>query len=498
MVMDSGRWQTPSARGPVRAWLRLPGSKSITNRALVLAALSDSPSTVRGPLKARDTTLAIGALRALGCVIDDSAGDDSASDDKGDYLAISPGQPSAGEVSVDVGNAGTVMRFLPAVAALTTAAVSFDGDPRARERPIGALLEALRALGASIDDGGRGALPFTIHGRGGVRGGTVTLDASGSSQLVSGLLLAAPRFDEGVRVRHDGPPVPSVPHLEMTARMLRQAGADVEVGYAASSAIPHDAAAGVPGLAGPRPNMWRVRPGRLNLGDFRVEPDLSNAGPFLAAALVTGGTVTIADWPMDSLQAAEPIIEVFTRMGASCSLDADGLTISGTGTIHGIEADLRDIPELCLPLTSVAAIASGPSEFTGVEHTRAQETDRLAAIAKEINALGGDITEFPDGLRIRPRPLRAAAGHGWDSYNDHRMVMAAAVLGLAVPGIEVLNVGTVAKTFPNFTALWAELLLSPGGTTRRSIIGTPRGMPDEGQNASGMQNPPAPPVELGP
>jgi 3-phosphoshikimate 1-carboxyvinyltransferase len=461
MVMESGRWQAPSARGPVRARLRLPGSKSITNRALVLAALSDSPSTVRGPLKARDTTLAIGALRALGCVIDDSANHDHANDDSGDYLAISPGRPSGGEVSVDVGNAGTVMRFLPAVAALTTAAVSFDGDPRARERPIGALLAALRALGASVDDGGRGALPFTIHGRGSMRGGTVTLDASGSSQLVSGLLLAAPRFDEGVQVRHEGPPVPSVPHLEMTARMLRQAGADVEVGYAASSAMPRDAAANVPGPAGPRPSRWRVRPGRLNLGDFRVEPDLSNAGPFLAAALVTGGTVTIADWPMDSLQAAEPIIEVFTRMGAACSLDADGLTISGTGTIHGIEADLRDIPELCLPLTSVAAIASGPSQFTGVEHTRAQETDRLAAIAKEINALGGDITEFPDGLRIQPRPLQAAAGQGWDSYNDHRMVMAAAVLGLAVPGIEVLNVATVGKTFPGFTALWAELLGPP-------------------------------------
>jgi 3-phosphoshikimate 1-carboxyvinyltransferase len=492
MVMDSGRWQTPSARGPVRARLRLPGSKSITNRALVLAALSDSPSTVRGPLKARDTTLAIGALRALGCVIDECA-----SDDNGGYLAIAPGQPPAGDVSVDVGNAGTVMRFLPAVAALTTAAVSFDGDPRARERPIGALLAALRALGASIDDGGRGALPFTIHGRGGVPGGTVTLDASGSSQLVSGLLLAAPRFDEGVQVRHDGPPVPSVPHLEMTARMLRQAGADVEVGYAASSAMPHGAAADVPGPAGPRPNVWRVRPGRLNLGDFRVEPDLSNAGPFLAAALVNGGTVTIADWPMDSLQAAEPIIEVFTRMGASCSLDADGLTISGTGTIHGIEADLRDIPELCLPLTALAAIAAGPSEFTGVGHTRAQETDRLAAIAKEINALGGDITESPDGLRIQPRPLQVAAGHGWDSYNDHRMVMAAAVLGLAVPGIEVLNVATVGKTFPSFTALWAELLLSPGGILR-ATPGAPRGMPDEERIISGRQIPPAPPVEPGP
>jgi 3-phosphoshikimate 1-carboxyvinyltransferase len=457
--MDSDRWQTPSAQGPVRARLRLPGSKSITNRALMLAALSDSPSVVRGPLKARDTALAVQALRALGCVISEDGTD----------LSVTPSLPASPAVSVDVGNAGTVMRFLPAVAALTPASVSFDGDPRARERPVGALLTALRALGVQIDDGGRGALPFTIHGTGTVRGGSVTLDASGSSQLVSGLLLAAPRFSDGVEVRHEGPPVPSLPHIEMTVRMLRQAGAEVEAGYAASSPVPHSPAArDVAGTAEPRPNMWRVRPGRLRIGDFTVEPDLSNAGPFLAAALVTGGTVTVADWPADSLQASDAILDVLTRIGASCSRSDDGLTVTGTGVINGIEADLRDIPELCLPLAAVAALASGPSVLTGVGHTRAQETDRLAAIAKEINALGGDVTERPDGLEIRPRPLRAQAGHAWDSYDDHRMVMAAAVLGLAVPGIEVLNVATVGKTFPTFTALWADLLSSSGETSPRA------------------------------
>jgi 3-phosphoshikimate 1-carboxyvinyltransferase len=431
--MNSGRWRVPTAPGPVRARLRLPGSKSITNRALVLAALSDSSSVISGPLRARDTQLAVAALRVLGCSVTDSGTD----------LAVSPGQPGSGAaLSVDVGNAGTVMRFLPAVAALTGAQVSFDGDPRARERPVGALLTALRALGADIDDGGRGALPFTVRGSGSVRGGTVTLDASGSSQLVSGLLLAAPRFVSGALVRHSGPPVPSLPHIEMTIRMLRAAGAEIE-------------AAG-----GARPDTWQVRPGRLHLGDVTVEPDLSNAGPFLAAALVTGGSVTVRDWPEDSLQAAGPIIDVLTRMGARCTPGPDGLTVAGTGTIRGIEADLRDIPELCLPLTSVAALASGPSAFTGVGHTRAQETDRLAAIAKEINALGGDVAERPDGLTIRPRPLRAS-GEPFDSYDDHRMVMAAAVLGLAVPGIEVLNVATVGKTFPTFTTLWGEMLGLP-------------------------------------
>jgi len=429
--MDSGRWNAPVAHGPVRATLRLPGSKSITNRALILAALSDSPSVVRGVLKARDTSLAIGALRALGSTIDSRGAD----------VGVQPGRPAAGAaVSVDVGNAGTVMRFLPAVAALTPAAVSFDGDPRARERPVGALLSALRALGGSIDDGGRGALPFTVHGKGTVPGGPVTLDASGSSQLVSGLLLAAPRFDAGVEVRHSGPPVPSLPHIEMSIRMLRGAGASVEVG------------------AGPRPDRWVVEPGRLNLGDFTVEPDLSNAGPFLAAALVTGGSVTIRDWPEVSLQAADAILDVITQLGGSVSHGDSGLTVTGTGVINGISADLRDIPELCLPFTAAATFASGPSTFTGVGHTRLQETDRLAAIAKEINALGGDVTESPDGLSIRPRPLRAPVGHAFESYDDHRMAMAGAVLGLGVPGIEVLNMATVGKTFPEFTSVWEELV----------------------------------------
>jgi 3-phosphoshikimate 1-carboxyvinyltransferase len=435
--MDTGRWLAPTADGPVRATLRLPGSKSISNRALILAALSDNPAALRGVLQARDTSLAVAALRVLGCAIDIEGTD----------VAVSPGNLAPGSsVSVDVGNAGTVMRFLPAVAALAPADVRFDGDPRARERPVGALLTALRALGVSIDDDGRGALPFTIHGTGNVPGGQVTLDASGSSQLVSGLLLAAPRFANGVAVRHYGPPVPSLPHIDMTVAMLRTAGATVTVGE------------------GDRPDFWAVAPGPVSLGDFTVEPDLSNAGPFLAAALVTGGSVTIADWPSVSLQAADAILDVITQLGGSVSRAGGpgALTVTGTGVINGISADLRDIPELCLPLASVAALASGPSAFTGVGHTRAQETDRLAAIAKEINALGGDVTELPDGLSVRPRPLRVPDGHAFESYDDHRMVMAAAVLGLAVPGIDVLNVATVGKTFPGFTALWAELAGSAG------------------------------------
>jgi len=453
-VDDQGTWAAPAAAGPVSARIRLPASKSITNRALVLAALSGPPARIANPLRARDTLLAAAALRAMGTEVADEAGGSTAESISG--WRVTAGQPPAGSrVSVDVGNAGTVLRFLPAVAALTSAAVHFDGDERIRQRPVGAILTALRELGASIDDGGRGAAPFTVLGHGRVRGGTVTLDASGSSQLVSGLLLAAPRFDEGIEIRHEGPPVPSAPHIAMTVRMLQAAGADVSTTAWSGSYVRRG--------SGVRPFCWRVRPGRLDLGSITVEPDLSNAGPFLAAALVTGGTLTLPGWPRagdgQSLQAAGPILDVLTRMGARCGLDADGLTISGTGTVRGITADLRDVAELAPVLTAAAALAEGPSTFTGLAHTRRHETDRLAALAKEINALGGDITELPDGLQIRPRPLRARASDGpFGTYNDHRMVMAAAVLGLAVPGVRVADARTVAKTFPEFTGVWAGML----------------------------------------
>jgi 3-phosphoshikimate 1-carboxyvinyltransferase len=451
---QDGTWAAPAAAGPVSARIWLPASKSITNRALVLAALSDRPARIANPLRARDTLLAADALRALGTEVADDAGGSPAGSGSGSVAGSVPGwrvtagQPPAGSrVSVDVGNAGTVMRFLPAVAALTSATVRFDGDERIRQRPIGPILTALRELGARIEDDGRGAAPFTVLGQGGVRGGTVTLDASGSSQLISGLLLAAPRFGRGIEIRHEGPPIPSAPHIAMTVRMLQAAGADVTEARSGTE----------------RPDGWRVRPGRLDLGSVTVEPDLSNAGPFLAAALVTGGTLSLPGWPRagngHSLQAAGPILDVLTRMGARCEAGADGLTVSGPGTVRGITADLRDVAELAPVLTAAAALAGTPSVFTGLAHTRRHETDRLAALAKEINALGGDVTELPDGLRVRPRPLRAQAADGpFGSYDDHRMVMAAAVLGLAVPGLRVAGAQTVAKTFPEFTDVWTDML----------------------------------------
>ncbi|MQY03420.1 3-phosphoshikimate 1-carboxyvinyltransferase [Actinomadura macrotermitis] len=423
--MPSEPWSAPVAAGPVDATVRLPGSKSMTNRALILAALADGPSRLVRPLRSRDSELMAGALRALGA--------DVAED--GDDWLVRPGG-LRGPADVQVGLAGTVMRFLPPVAALATGDVAIDGDPYARKRPMGPILEALRALGVRIDDDGRGALPFTVRGRGEVEGGPVTIDASGSSQLISGLLLAAPRFAKGVEVRHEGPPVPSAPHLEMTVRMLREAGVTVET----------------------EPDVWRVAPGAIAAREWVIEPDLSNAAQFLGAALVTGGRVSVPGWPADTAQPGDALRGLLAAMGAEVSYAGGTLTVAGTGAFTGLEADLHEVGELTPVLAALAALASTPSRLTGIAHLRGHETDRLAALVAELNGLGGDVRELPDGLEIRPRPLH---GGLFRTYDDHRMVMAAALLGLALPGVQVENPATVGKTLPNFTTMWAAML-APG------------------------------------
>jgi 3-phosphoshikimate 1-carboxyvinyltransferase len=441
----AGHWPAPVATGPVRARLSVPGSKSMTNRALVLAALADGPGTIAGPLHARDTLLMRAALTALGATITDKVPNDAGPAGPAPSWQVTPGRPGAG-VGVDVGNAGTVLRFAPPVAALTGVSAAFHGDARAAERPVGPVLAALRELGAVIDDGGRGALPFTVHGTGSLPGGAVTVDASASSQFVSGLLLAAPRFDKGAEIRHRGGRAPSGPHIAMTVAMLRDAGAQVETWTQGP-----DTPAGAP-------DTWRVHPGVIGHHEVIVQPDLSNALPFLAAALVTGGTVTIADWPAVTWQPAAQILDLLSGFGASCRRAGDGgLTVTGTGRIRPVTADLADVGESAPVAAALAALADGPSRLAGIGHLRRHETDRLAALAAEIGALGGDVTELDDGLEIRPRAMRAT-GRPFASYDDHRMVMAAAVLGLAVPGIEVADAGTVGKTFPAFTQLWASML----------------------------------------
>ncbi|MEV0275338.1 3-phosphoshikimate 1-carboxyvinyltransferase [Streptomyces sp. NPDC050610] len=433
-------WPAPLATGAVDATVTVPGSKSVTNRALVLAALAAEPGWLRRPLRSRDTLLMAEALRAMGVGIEEGVGPDGS----GEAWRVIPAGLH-GPATVDVGNAGTVMRFLPPVAALAGGPIRFDGDPRSYERPLGGVIDALRTLGARIDDDGRGALPMTVHGGGALDGGSVRIDASSSSQFVSALLLSAPRFNQGVEVRHVGGALPSMPHIRMTVDMLRMAGARVDT----------------PESGGER-DMWRVSPSALLGRDLTVEPDLSNAQPFLAAALVTGGRVTIPDWPERTTQPGDALREIFTAMGGSCELTEEGLTFTGTGSVHGIDIDLGEVGELTPGIAAVAALADSESVLRGVAHLRLHETDRLAALVKEINGLGGDVTETADGLRIRPRALHGGVFH---TYDDHRLATAAAVLGLAVDGVQVENVATTAKTLPDFPEMWNGMLGSVTGAT---------------------------------
>jgi 3-phosphoshikimate 1-carboxyvinyltransferase len=419
-------WTTPRRTAPVDAVVALPGSKSITARALILAALADGPSRLVRPLRARDTDLMAAGLQALGVQI---------AEDGADWL-VAPGELH-GPADVDAGLAGTVLRFLPPVAALAEGPVRLDGDPRMRERPNAGLIDALRSLGVQIDDGGRGRAPFTVHGTGGVRGGAVTVDASESSQIVSGLLLAAARFDEGLDLSLAGG-VPSMPHVQMTVTTLREHGVDVTA----------------------TDTGWRVAPGPIAARDRSIEPDLSNAAPFLAAALAAGGRVTVRDWPEVTTQPGAQLDRLLTAMGADVVRTADGLQVTGTGTIRPLVADLGEVGELTPVLAALCALADGPSRLTGVGHLRGHETDRLQALDEVLTAVGARVQQLPDGLVIEPGHRRAAR---LDSYADHRMVHAAAVLGLAIDGIEVSGPDAVAKTLPDFVDRWADLAGTPAG-----------------------------------
>ncbi|MFB6991043.1 3-phosphoshikimate 1-carboxyvinyltransferase [Streptomyces sp. NPDC056178] len=434
-------WPAPHATGAVDATVTVPGSKSVTNRALVLASLAAEPGWLRRPLRSRDTLLMAEALRAMGVGIEETVSSSSsvadAPDAAGEAWRVIPAGLH-GPTTIDVGNAGTVMRFLPPVAALADGPIHFDGDPRSYERPLNGVIDALRVLGARIDDDGRGALPLTVHGSGALDGGAVEIDASSSSQFVSALLLSAPRYNQGVEVRHTGARLPSMPHIRMTVDMLRAVGAQVDEPE-----------------TGGEPNVWRVSPSALLGRDLTIEPDLSNAQPFLAAALVTGGRVTIPDWPEHTTQPGDALREIFTAMGGSCELTEHGLTFTGSGRIHGIDVDLGEVGELTPGIAAVAALADGPSTLSGVAHLRLHETDRLAALTKEINELGGDVTETADGLHIRPRPLHGGTFH---TYDDHRMATAGSIIGLAVPGVEIENVATTAKTLPDFPQMWTGML----------------------------------------
>ena len=417
-------WSAPSAKRPIHSTVSIPGSKSATNRAFVLAALGDSTSKIHKPLLARDTELMLQALEKLGCTITRT----------NELIEITPMKRVHQDLAIDVGLAGTVMRFVPPLAALTAGVVHFDGDQRARNRPMKTLIDSLKALKISVDDESSGSLPFSIVSDGNVQGGEITLDASESSQFISALLLAGAKFSNGLTIKHVGNKLPSLPHIEMTIDMLNQVGVKV-------SSIER--------------NSWTINPTVIKSKDWLIEPDLSNAGPFIAAAMVTKGEVTIKDWPQNTTQAGNAWIEILTKMGAQVSLTEKGLTVSQSGDVKGIEFDLSDVGELTPVLVSIAVLANSNSSLTGIAHLRGHETDRLAALVENIKSIGGDAEETTDGLIIRPRKLHAGL---WKSFDDHRMATAGAVIGLVVEGILVDDIKTTSKTLPDFENMWTSLV----------------------------------------
>ncbi|MGY5764928.1 3-phosphoshikimate 1-carboxyvinyltransferase [Brachybacterium sp. DNPG3] len=427
-------WSAPVAKSPVDALVRVPGSKSLTARWMLLAALADSPALLRGALVSRDTRLMRDALERLGAVL--VPADDSL---RVDPIPAPTAEPAA-PIEIHCGLAGTVMRFVPLLAALHHGDVRFTGDAAALARPMGPVIQVLRAQGVEVTEHGEpGYLPFTVHGTGRLPGGRVEVDASASSQFISNALLIGARCEQDLELVHVGEVLPSLPHIEMTVETLREAGVD---------------AAFAPDEAG-RPR-WIVRRGALAVGDVVVEPDLSNAGPFLAAAMVTGGTIAVADWPEATTQPGDAYRDLLERMGAEVWRDEDGaLCVRGTGTIRGLDADLSATGELTPTIAALAALADSPSRLTGVGHLRGHETDRLKALATELTKIGAPTAELEDGLEIRPEELHGAV---FETYEDHRLATAAAVIGLRVPGVQVVDVATTQKTLPDFVGMWLSML----------------------------------------
>ncbi len=417
---------TPASK-PINAQITIPGSKSATNRALILAALAKTPSRLRRPLSSRDTDLMVKGLQSLGIEITVIKTKDGF-----DYEVVP--NKMIGPASIDVGNAGTVMRFLPPIAALANGLIHFDGDARSHERPLAPVIKALEQLGVTIEHNDKYRLPLTINGAGKIIGGEVEVDASSSSQFVSALLLLGPATETGITVKHIGKSLPSLPHIEMTIQMLKTFGAKVEVGT----------------------NSWQVKPTDLIGQDLIIEPDLSNAAPFMAAAMICGGSVEILDWPEITSQPGDQLRNIFSKMGAKVERSELGLKISGTGKILGIDIDLQDVGELTPSIAAVAALAETESRLSGIAHLRLHETDRLSALATEINNLGGKVSEGPGELNIKPTPL--IAKQEFKSYEDHRMATAGAIIGLAVEGVVVENIETTKKTLPDFPGLWVEML----------------------------------------
>ena len=413
-------WAAPLAKSAISAQISIPGSKSLTNRELVLSALASGPSEILNPLDSRDSNLMIQALKQLGSEIESTP----------NSLRITP-RPISGPAQIDCGLAGTVMRFVPPVAALAKGEVSFDGDVAARSRPMKTTVDSLRALGVEVSGSG---LPFTIHGTGEVVGGELSIDASESSQFVSGLLLVAARFKNSLTLNHTAKTLPSMPHIDMTIDTLAKRGVK---------------------LLKLSETSWQIEPGEISGRTVEIEPDLSNAGPFMAAALVAGGTVTIENWPTSTTQVGNDFVSLLALMGGQVSRTGTGMSVTGTGAVNGIEIDLSSAGELTPVIAALAALAKSKSVISGVAHLRGHETNRLKALVDEINSIGGRATETQDGLIVEPADL---LGGLWKTYGDHRMATAGAIIGLRVPGIEIEDITVTSKTMPGFELLWSKML----------------------------------------
>lgn len=439
MTASTDLWRAPKAAAPLNATVTIPGSKSLSNRYLILAAMGSRPVTLIGLLRSRDTELMMGALESLGveCRIDDH--------EETTVTVVPPaGGVFKGNSSVFCGLAGTVMRFVPALALYADGPVRFDGDEQAYQRPMAPLLEGLEQLGAHIDyEGERGRLPFTLTPPEHVAGGAVSIDSSGSSQFISGLLLAAPKLENGLTLTHTGEHLPSLPHIRMTMADLSAAGVDVTMDD----------------------RTWTVRHGAVQLPDrVVVEPDLSNAAPFLGAALIAGGTVRVPNWPETTTQPGGLLPGYLERMGADVSVEVSGdgvrtLSVTSDGTIHGLsEFDLSAAGEIAPSLAAILVFADAPTSLVGIGHLRGHETNRLEALVTEIERVGGSAHELPDGLHIDAVPSDVLHGAVMETYADHRMATFAAMLGLRIDGIDVVNVATTRKTIPDFVGLWTSML----------------------------------------
>lgn len=436
-------WPAPSSTSPVAATVTLPGSKSLTNRHLIIAALSEHPTRLRGVLVSRDTDLMIQALTNLGAKFRRIDGDPTA-------LQVTPItlHATTGDITIDAGLAGTVMRFIPGVAAGTNATVMVDGDEQSYARPMGPVIDGLSQAGVHITADGQDPvtrLPLTVHGKGVPSGGTVEIDAGGSSQFVSALLLVGATFHQGLDLRHTGQHTPSPEHIAMTIDVLEAAGVTVTT---------------------PEPNRWVVEPGPITATDIAVEPDLSNAGPYLAAAVATGGTVTVPYWPAETTQIGDRWRDILPKFGATVTFepnagtDFGNLTVSGSRTPDGTPVitgagELSDLAELTPTTAALALLADGPTTLTNIGHLRGHETDRLTALHDEAQKLdatieeGDDYLTFGGGYNLRPARL--------ESYADHRMATFAAIIGLRVAGTVITDVATTAKTMPDFPTAWTHL-----------------------------------------